>query len=305
MKRMMVLIALFGFLFFGIGNIDAQQASIDTNTVNGWRVTGYSKAYSFSMGFSPIHYDGNTSQIFALSVSDTSGYVRVEKHLTTPMPKPEAMDLAENIVNSSPWSPYISVGAIIYFAHGDTVESLLDWGSNAAPDWYEVGATTGKLSISEVDRIIFQFNFGNYGVPNVVFYSGELLLDRMRFWYRHPDGSYSPTVIDSFEGTVTGINGNNSKVPQTFSLSQNYPNPFNPSTVIRYQVSEASKVTLKIYDILGREVAVLVKNGEKPAGTYEVTFNASTLSSGTYFYRLEAISPTGEFVQTKKMLLMK
>jgi ligand-binding sensor domain-containing protein len=85
-----------------------------------------------------------------------------------------------------------------------------------------------------------------------------------------------------------------------FSLSQNYPNPFNPSTVISYQLPVIGFVTLKVYDILGREVATLV-NEEKPAGEYEVEFDGSNLTCGIYFYQLKA----GEFAETKKMILLK
>jgi photosystem II stability/assembly factor-like uncharacterized protein len=89
-------------------------------------------------------------------------------------------------------------------------------------------------------------------------------------------------------------------IPTGYSLTQNYPNPFNPSTIISYQLAARSQVTLKVYDILGREVATLV-NEEKSAGNYEVKFNANNLASGTYIYRFTA----GNFVQTKKMLLLK
>jgi len=88
--------------------------------------------------------------------------------------------------------------------------------------------------------------------------------------------------------------------PANFVLSQNYPNPFNPSTKISWQSPVSSWQTLKIYDVLGNEVATLV-NEEKPAGSYEIEFNASKLSSGTYFYQLRA----GSFLETKKMILMK
>jgi hypothetical protein len=86
----------------------------------------------------------------------------------------------------------------------------------------------------------------------------------------------------------------------TFDLFQNYPNPFNPSTVIRYQIPVNVFVTLKVYDVLGSKVATLV-NEEKTAGSYEVIFDASGLSSGVYYYTLS----TGNFVQTNKMLLLK
>lgn len=85
-----------------------------------------------------------------------------------------------------------------------------------------------------------------------------------------------------------------------YELAQNYPNPFNPSTTIRYQLPQDGMVTLKIYDILGAEVANLV-NEEKVAGKYEVNFNASNLSSGIYIYKLKA----GEYVNSKKMILLK
>jgi hypothetical protein len=85
-----------------------------------------------------------------------------------------------------------------------------------------------------------------------------------------------------------------------YLLSQNYPNPFNPSTVISYQLSVIGFVTLKVYDILGREIATLV-NEEKPAGEYEVEFNAANLPSGIYFYQIKA----GNFVETEKMVLLK
>jgi hypothetical protein len=92
--------------------------------------------------------------------------------------------------------------------------------------------------------------------------------------------------------------------PTDFMLYQNYPNPFNPSTVISYQLPVGSNVTLKVYDILGNEVAVLVDE-YKPAGRYEVEFGVSSgineMVSGIYFYQLRA----GSFVQTKKMIYLK
>ena len=85
-----------------------------------------------------------------------------------------------------------------------------------------------------------------------------------------------------------------------FALEQNYPNPFNPNTVISYQIPVSSKVTLKIYDVLGNDVATLV-NSEKAAGSYEITWNAESVPSGVYFYTISA----GQFSETKKMMLMK
>ena len=102
-------------------------------------------------------------------------------------------------------------------------------------------------------------------------------------------------------GTITGLDDEQSiNVIKDFLLYQNYPNPFNSSTKIKYQVAKAVNVTLKVYDLLGREVAILV-NEEKKPGVYEVEFNGSGLSSGVYFYKLNA----GDFTQTKKLMLLK
>ncbi len=95
--------------------------------------------------------------------------------------------------------------------------------------------------------------------------------------------------------------------PKEFRLEQNYPNPFNPSTTISYQLPTSSDVSVKIYDLLGREVATLV-NARQAAGRYDVRFNAASLSSGIYFYRLSASSSglqAGAFIETKKMMLVK
>ena len=88
--------------------------------------------------------------------------------------------------------------------------------------------------------------------------------------------------------------------PDKFELSQNYPNPFNPSTTIKYSVANAGFVTIKLYNIVGEEVATLV-NEEEPAGYYQIKFNASNLASGIYFYTLTA----GNFRETKKLVLLK
>ena len=100
---------------------------------------------------------------------------------------------------------------------------------------------------------------------------------------------------------ITGIKNTNSNInPLYFKLSQNYPNPFNPSTIINFSLAKSDKVSLKIYDLLGREVATLL-DGYKPVGNYSVNFKADNLSSGVYIYKLQA----GEFVKSQKMILLK
>jgi hypothetical protein len=118
--------------------------------------------------------------------------------------------------------------------------------------------------------------------------------------------SYSPTgaplgaVVDLSLTVVTDAEEVVATRPETFTLAQNYPNPFNPSTMISYQLPTAGHVELWVYDVLGREVAVLV-NGVQNSCAHTVTFNASALASGVYVYRLSA----GSMTDTKKMLFMK
>jgi hypothetical protein len=115
---------------------------------------------------------------------------------------------------------------------------------------------------------------------------------------------YSWTVerwhFDGTLPTTTTVQREGNSTPSQFTLGQNYPNPFNPSTKIEFSLTKTTNVSLKIFDVLGKEVATLV-NGELQQGTYTSTFDASKLSTGVYLYTLRA----GEFVQTKKMLMTK
>ncbi|HAX48547.1 MAG TPA: hypothetical protein DCX92_06140 [Bacteroidetes bacterium] len=140
---------------------------------------------------------------------------------------------------------------------------------------------------------------GNYlvtnaaGVHEIDSVNGSLIrtvTSASNFQYISP---YNPGALLS--------NGNNgSSLPENYSLEQNYPNPFNPSTGIKFSIPKSNNVTLKVYDLTGRVVASLV-NEYKPAGSYEVTFDASALSSGVYYYSISS----GEFTETRKMVLVK
>jgi len=99
---------------------------------------------------------------------------------------------------------------------------------------------------------------------------------------------------------ITVVNKENKELPTQFSLEQNYPNPFNPSTTIKYSIPNNQFVRIKIFDMLGREVATLV-NQVKAPGNYEVKFDGGKLSSGVYIYKMQA----GNYSEVKKMLLMK
>jgi len=119
-------------------------------------------------------------------------------------------------------------------------------------------------------------------------------------YYCEPHGGPGGSGMSGVVVVETPVSVEEETIVDQFKLGQNYPNPFNPSTRISYSVPSASFVNLKVYDILGNEVVVLV-NEEKQAGSYEIDFNAAELTGGVYFYQLT----TNSFVDTKKMILMK
>ncbi|MBP9084178.1 MAG: T9SS type A sorting domain-containing protein [Bacteroidia bacterium] len=133
--------------------------------------------------------------------------------------------------------------------------------------------------------------------------SGGLLNTDINYYWKVRtinDGGIGPwSDVFKFKIVITDVE-NEQQLPTEFILNQNYPNPFNPSTIISYELPNASKVIIKVYDIIGNEVATLV-NEEKPAGRYNIEFSGSNLSSGIYLYKIIA----GDFIQTQKMILVK
>lgn len=161
------------------------------------------------------------------------------------------------------------------------------WVTSIMPEVKEIadippGSIVGPATMFRVDVDTSIF-------PDYFNFKVEVMSDGWTYW---TDSMRVPPIIPGVE--EEGLQ------PLTYKLEQNYPNPFNPSTSIQYEVSSRQFVSLKIYDILGNEIETLVSE-EKPAGTYEVTWNAASLPSGVYFYKLQA----GNFVETRKMLLLK
>jgi hypothetical protein len=154
---------------------------------------------------------------------------------------------------------------------------------------YDSSTKTGSLYLDNELACTAQFelfhgNDANIGITN--FGSGTTFkgwLSDLRIY------DYSPVGVED-----------DGQMPELFGLKQNYPNPFNPSTNIEYSITNFRFVVLKVYDILGREVAILV-NEEKQPGVYEISFDASGLSSGIYYYLLES----GGSAETKKMVLLR
>ncbi|RJP67961.1 MAG: T9SS C-terminal target domain-containing protein [Ignavibacteriales bacterium] len=119
-------------------------------------------------------------------------------------------------------------------------------------------------------------------------------------WFGFEKYSFQNLVLDWFGVTSTDVETKTDGIPNKYNLTQNYPNPFNPTTTISFSIPERTNVTLKIFDMLGREVRTLI-NGSREAGNYNISFEASDFSTGLYVYSLTA----GNFTATKKMMLLK
>ena len=194
---------------------------------------------------------------------------------------------------------------------------------NMMPEFLSFGILPGQSEVTlnwNVDRIIHHdlMGFKLYRHLNTGFVPSEsnLLMTLSSQYSSFTDNTLQPGqnyfyMIEAIDdagnsawstelSTSITANETQSPLPKEYALDQNYPNPFNPSTTIKYQIPADANISLKIYDVLGNEVDELV-NEFKTAGFYEVKFNASKLTSGVYFYRIES----DNFTQTRKMLLMK
>ncbi|MEO8665556.1 MAG: FG-GAP-like repeat-containing protein [Ignavibacteria bacterium] len=172
----------------------------------------------------------------------------------------------------------------------------------------KVKATINGVPTWQFREVLSQNSFNSMNMLNVHFGLGNAsVIDSLIIiWPRGLREVATNVGVNTFynategQGIVSGISNGNQIFPQKFELAQNYPNPFNPATLISYKLNFSGQVLLKVYNVLGKEVATLV-NESKPAGSYEVTFDAEGLSSGTYFYKLTA----GSFSDTKMMSLLK
>ena len=179
--------------------------------------------------------------------------------------------------NNYLWLIFIST---LFLSSSTILSQILSQNSRVAWSSFNVGFAKFQTSNTIVNSVAGQNFVGTSLLGNAEIISG-FLADTL------------------FRTVITAVHDQEG-LPSTYSLAQNYPNPFNPSTSISYQLPRQSYVTLIIYNILGREIATLVDEMKQP-GKYFVQWNASDIPTGVYFYRLV----TGNYVQTKKLVLMK
>lgn len=180
--------------------------------------------------------------------------------------------------------------------------------SDSCSVWISTGANTPAAFLSnpsnEIQNIFFPVGttYGNYEqfFVDLSTFAGQSVYIGFRYNMDVAVNGYYVQLDDvEYQGTV-GITQNGTNIPEKFSLEQNYPNPFNPTTKINFDLAKSSNVRLVIFNSLGQEVETIFE-GVKPAGSYQADFNGSSLSSGTYYYRLE----TDYYTETKKMQLVK
>ena len=192
------------------------------------------------------------------------------------------VDSGYSVDNLAPLAPKHFAGSFI------AGMDRLNWSPNSEADLKEYVIYRGT---SPTEKILVETTRDTFYLNN------NPQAGNSYWWIRARDihdnlSDYSSLVITDIK--ETGM------IPTTYSLSQNYPNPFNPTTTIKYALPQASHVSLSVFNTLGQRVALLV-DGKQEAGYREVTFDASGLMSGVYFYRLQAV----EYTETKKLILMK
>lgn len=204
--------------------------------------------------------------------------------------------------NLTPWNKgsfinlefYIPVELTSFTLSSGDNEAILNWETATEKNnsGFEIER---KIEDGEWQKIGFVTGKGTTTVPQSYTYRDGKLTESGNYAYRLKQIDYNGVYEYSKEMTIY-IDAK----PKEFSLSANYPNPFNPTTTINFAIPENVHVTLQVYDAIGNLVLTLV-NESKSAGNYDITFDAAKLSSGVYYYRLQA----GQFLQTKKLILMK
>ena len=297
---LVVLVTLFA-LFLAIDRVEAQTGSgLDTLTqVNGWRLVEYAPGVTFAKTWfvnDPFH--GKFSQFFEVdrnspNVADVYKYYAVFKKIL-----PKRIGITSPIPQI--WIKYSHSTPKVNGYFEDVEFSIALGNKDRKTDFSGIGVPgdewapriISSISLDSIDCVFIKISGG----------FRNTIVQADYFTFVQYLGGPALSVIEDFEdSTITDVK-DEFAIPISYSLSQNYPNPFNPSTTITFQLSKSSFVTLKVFDVLGREVATLV-NEEKSIGEHSIQFNASHLSSGMYVYQINI--GHGQFVQTKKMMLMK
>ena len=257
------------------GKLDVTGAiTNEPNTVltNNWRIGRFMEGSS--------NFNGNIDELKVYNIPLTNQHVQDMYKATTTAP---------NLLSPGNDSTLIN-----------PISITLDWDSTVTANLYHLIIASDSLFNTVIKDTITNTSSVNLEYDFFIYYDNQ-------YWKVRTinDGGTGPWAeINHFNFLFTDVEGE-TQLPTEFALLQNYPNPFNPTTTITYHLPKTANVELKVYDVLGNEVATLI-NEEKSAGVFEVQFNLTqdsrpAMSSGVYFYKLTA----GDFVSTKKMILIK
>lgn len=275
---------------------------IQNGTVNGWYVADTLNVWEASSriitsGGATQDTNGDNYQVFRLKVYDSGKPASVDFEKMIPkMETPRGFIWYRSIEIILP-KPGTMASYEFAVGDGDNFYHLPGAGNlwNDPPGFLESSGYFQGVLPDSIDRMRLRIFPGPLGDPVRIL---EFGFDFLRGIKNDEFGTYF--LIDSFEDTtIVGIE-DESSLPSNFRLFQNYPNPFNPETKIRFELSSKNFIKLQVFDILGRELTTLV-NEEKYPGGYEVIFNASNFSSGTYFFRLQ----TYRYSLVRKMVYLK
>lgn len=285
-----------------------------------WRV-GYNEVFSPYSSPSTVNWNNQKSGVFIyLESQDTSSntanfkiyevgqtYTESEILLLTPPSRPMGLSISFTAQETQLCHP------IITWNHNREPDMIRTGGEAPVKRYYIYRAVSSGLNDVPVNYVkITQLDVGELETPtftdnnNYIDCNNTRIIKYVRYRVTAVDSTDWESVTSDFVTTgaykVTGTDGIvNNRIPVSYNLSQNYPNPFNASTIINFELPRNGYVTLKVYNYLGQEVVVLLNNQFKSAGSYKLAFDGSNYASGVYFYRIVA----GEFVRTKKMVLIK
>jgi len=278
--------------------------NVDTTvSVNGWKVKSYSAEITTAKTYydTASSYHGKYSQWFevARTKPDLAFYRQYTATFKKSFPKRIAKwDYSEVAINLAHTYPRVSTiietpNLELAFGNNGTISNFQTIINTYNEKWISIALLNNFTSLDSIDCIYFKVG-GN-------FLTTKFQVDFLRFG-KNSTGTVVTTIEDFEDALITGIERERDQLPNDFCLSQNYPNPFNPETTISYSIPRGEHVTLKVYDLLGREVATLVDEF-KQAGTYNSQFFIRNykLPSGVYFYRLQA----GSYNEAKKMIILK
>ena len=256
-----------------------------------WRKVEYADIYRIHISrlltFSPLAASGTTSD----TVRTLSGLVEGQKYYWRVR--------AENIAGPGPWSDTLYFTIIVAptdlaLEISGSNEITLTWTDNSAvEDGYVIER---KQSPDTVYSVLDTLKGSGNEYTDTNLEQGQTYTYRVKAYKDSTESEYS----NEASKILVGIKEQQNEIPTKYSIDQNYPNPFNPTTKIKFALPKSAPTKMIIYDLLGREIRTLISK-ELEAGYYEINLDAGNLTSGIYFYRIQS----GDFVYTKKMMLMK